>query len=136
MYGPIVHPFKDNVIFAGDAGWCQEAEMSGAVMCGWKAGNTISYAMQEGLYSEEGVMPYLKGVPIDIYDTKKFFREDPLSDKLESERRLFYVAITRARSGVFIGTSSHFPGSMADIYSWTITFGCCFLDFLLGALGR
>jgi len=59
MYGPIVRPFKDNVIFAGDAGWCQEAEMSGAVMCGWKAGNTVSFALQEGLYNEEGVQPYL-----------------------------------------------------------------------------
>jgi DNA helicase-2/ATP-dependent DNA helicase PcrA len=57
--------------------------------------------------TNEGVLPYLKGASIDIYDTQKRFLEDPLSDKLESERRLFYVAITRARMGVFIGTGNH-----------------------------
>jgi len=57
--------------------------------------------------TNEGVLPYLKGASIDIYDTQKRFMEDPLSDKLESERRLFYVAITRARKGVFIGTGNH-----------------------------
>jgi DNA helicase-2/ATP-dependent DNA helicase PcrA len=57
--------------------------------------------------TNEGVLPYLKGASIDIYDTNKRFLEDPLSDRLESERRLFYVAITRARKGVFIGTGNH-----------------------------
>jgi DNA helicase-2/ATP-dependent DNA helicase PcrA len=57
--------------------------------------------------TNEGVLPYLKGASIDIYDTQSRFLEDPLSDKLESERRLFYVAITRARKGVFIGTGIH-----------------------------
>jgi DNA helicase-2/ATP-dependent DNA helicase PcrA len=57
--------------------------------------------------TNEGVLPYLKGIAIDIFDTQKRFLEDPLSDKLESERRLFYVAITRARKGVFIGTGNH-----------------------------
>jgi len=57
--------------------------------------------------TNEGVLPYLKGASIDIYDIQKRFLEDPMSDKLESERRLFYVAITRARKGVFIGTGNH-----------------------------
>jgi DNA helicase-2/ATP-dependent DNA helicase PcrA len=57
--------------------------------------------------TNEGVLPYLKGASIDIYDTQSRFLEDPLSDKLESERRLFYVAITRARKGVFIGAGNH-----------------------------
>jgi DNA helicase-2/ATP-dependent DNA helicase PcrA len=57
--------------------------------------------------TNEGALPYLKGASIDIYDTQKRFLEDPLSDKLEGERRLFYVAITRARKGVFIGTGNH-----------------------------
>jgi DNA helicase II / ATP-dependent DNA helicase PcrA len=50
----------------------------------------------------ENALPYLKGERIAIYDTQGRFLEDPLSSKLESERRLFYVAITRARKGVFI----------------------------------
>jgi DNA helicase-2/ATP-dependent DNA helicase PcrA len=57
--------------------------------------------------TNEGILPYLKGASIDIYDTQSRLLEDPLSDKLESERRLFYVAITRARKGVFIGTGNH-----------------------------
>lgn len=56
--------------------------------------------------TNEGVLPYLKGASIDIYDTQRRFVDHPLSDKLESERRLFYVAITRARIGVFIGTGN------------------------------
>jgi len=59
MYAPIVHPFKDNVLFAGDAGWCQEAEMTGAVMSGWKAGSAVAFAMLEGAYSAQGVQSYL-----------------------------------------------------------------------------
>jgi DNA helicase-2/ATP-dependent DNA helicase PcrA len=65
--------------------------------------------------TNEGVMPYLKGASIDIYDTQQHFREDPLSNKLESERRLFYVAITRARKGVFIGTSNHPSRFLSEI---------------------
>jgi flavin-dependent dehydrogenase len=60
MYAPLFHPFKDNVLFVGDAGWCQEAEMTGAVMSGWKAGNSVAFAMQEKKYSEEGIQPYLE----------------------------------------------------------------------------
>lgn len=59
MYAPIVHPFKDNVLFAGDSGWCQEAEMTGAVMSGWKAGSAVVCAMLLGTYTEKGVQPYL-----------------------------------------------------------------------------
>ena len=60
VYTPIFYPFKDNVIFAGDAGWCQEAEMTGAVMCGWKAANAITFALKERIYNEEGVKPYIE----------------------------------------------------------------------------
>ena len=56
--------------------------------------------------TNDDVMPYLKGGGIDIFDKQGHFVEEPLSEKLESERRLFYVAITRARKGVFIGTST------------------------------
>jgi hypothetical protein len=60
VYSPVFYPFKDNVIFAGDAGWCQEAEMTGAVMCGWKAANTVTFALKEGMHNEEGIEPYIK----------------------------------------------------------------------------
>lgn len=60
IYSPVFYPFKDNVIFAGDAGWCQEAEMTGAVMCGWKAANTVTFALQEGMRDEDGIKPYIE----------------------------------------------------------------------------
>jgi flavin-dependent dehydrogenase len=59
MYSPIIHPFKDNVLFAGDAGWCQEAEMTGAAMCGSRVGRAVVEAMLDGSYDEEGVRSYL-----------------------------------------------------------------------------
>jgi len=56
---------------------------------------------------DENALPYLKGERTAIYDKRGRFQEAPISDKLESERRLFYVAITRARKGVMIGTSAN-----------------------------
>jgi DNA helicase-2/ATP-dependent DNA helicase PcrA len=67
--------------------------------------------------TNEGTLPYLKGASIDIFDKQGRFLEDPLSDKLESERRLFYVAITRARKGVFIGTGNHPSRFISEIQS-------------------
>jgi len=63
----------------------------------------------------EAALPYLKGERVDIYDLKARFQVDPLSDKLESERRLFYVALTRARKGVFIGAGEHPSRFLAEI---------------------
>lgn len=42
---------------------------------------------------------------MDIFDTNGLMRGGDMSQSIENERRLFYVAITRARKGVFIGTS-------------------------------
>jgi DNA helicase-2/ATP-dependent DNA helicase PcrA len=55
---------------------------------------------------DENMLPYLKGEPLDVYDKQGISKESRISSSLESERRLFYVAITRARKGVLIGTSS------------------------------
>ncbi len=55
---------------------------------------------------DENLLPYLKGEKLDVYDTRKNVREASMSTALENERRLFYVAITRARKGVMIGTST------------------------------
>ena len=56
---------------------------------------------------DDNLLPYLKGERIDLFDTQGLVRETALSSKLESERRLFYVALTRARKGVLIGASSN-----------------------------
>ncbi len=54
---------------------------------------------------EEGYMPVLFGSPNLIYDLQGIVEEPAQSQVIENERRLFYVAITRARKAVFIGVS-------------------------------
>ena len=54
---------------------------------------------------DENVLPYLRGQKIDIFDTQGLVRERAMSNMVENERRLFYVALTRARKGVLIGMS-------------------------------
>jgi len=59
MYSHIVDPYKDQVLLVSDAVWCQEAEMTGAIISGWKAANAVKYAITEGNISREGVFVYL-----------------------------------------------------------------------------
>ncbi len=47
IYSPIVEPCKDRVLIAGDVGSTQELEITGAMICGWKAGHAVSVALQE-----------------------------------------------------------------------------------------
>lgn len=56
---------------------------------------------------DDNLLPYLKGERTDIFDTAGLVSQAAMSSKLESERRLFYVALTRARKGVLIGTSEN-----------------------------
>ena len=55
---------------------------------------------------DERMMPHLRGESMDVFDTQGIVEQRLMSSKLESERRLFYVALTRARKGVLIGTSN------------------------------
>ena len=55
---------------------------------------------------DDGLLPYLKNELSSIYDRQKRVNEWQQSSKLESERRLFYVALTRARKGVLVGVSA------------------------------
>jgi flavin-dependent dehydrogenase len=77
MYSPIVYPFKDNVLFVGDAGWCQEAEMTGAAMSGFKAGTAVVEAMLEKQYNAQGVQAYVdwwKTYHVDALDYRVFLK--------------------------------------------------------------
>jgi DNA helicase-2/ATP-dependent DNA helicase PcrA len=56
-------------------------------------------------HCEEGYMPCLFGTDSQIFDTAGIVSEPPASDPIENERRLFYVALTRARRVVFLGFS-------------------------------
>lgn len=54
---------------------------------------------------DEGYMPLLKGRRNLIFDKAGIVKEPQPSEIIENERRLFYVAITRARKGVLISSS-------------------------------
>ncbi|CAM4172109.1 ATP-dependent helicase [Flavobacterium antarcticum] len=54
----------------------------------------------------EGNMPYISNSDISIFDTSNPEGTPTLSAALENERRLFYVAMTRAMKKVYIGTSN------------------------------
>ena len=55
---PIKEPFKDNVLFIGDAAWLQEMSNAGAICCGWKAANAVTLALLDGKINKEGVSSY------------------------------------------------------------------------------
>ncbi len=46
-YTPIVEPYKDRILIAGDVGATQELEVTGSIISGWKAGHSVSVALQE-----------------------------------------------------------------------------------------
>jgi hypothetical protein len=47
VLSPVVNPYRQRVLLAGDAGSCQELENSGAMISGYKAGNAIAAALRE-----------------------------------------------------------------------------------------
>ena len=59
VYSPIAEPFKDNVLIVGDAAWCQEIEINGAILCGWKAANAVTVALRDKKLNREGISSYL-----------------------------------------------------------------------------
>lgn len=62
---------------------------------------------------DENMLPYLRKERSNVFDINGFSQENPMSNALENERRLFYVALTRARKGVLIGTSNQ-PSRFLD----------------------
>jgi DNA helicase-2/ATP-dependent DNA helicase PcrA len=71
---------------------------------------------------EEGYMPCLRQTGNLVLDKAGLVEEPEPSEAIENERRLFYVALTRAKKAVFIGTvastgdgtSSHLPSRFLD----------------------
>jgi flavin-dependent dehydrogenase len=59
VYSPIPEPFRDNVLLVGDAAWCQEIEINGAILCGWNAANAVTFALADNKPNREGISGYL-----------------------------------------------------------------------------
>lgn len=61
IFEPIVKPFKENVLLAGDAIWYSPAiGIPGAITTGSKAANAVTMAINDGKLSEEGISGYLE----------------------------------------------------------------------------
>lgn len=59
LMNPIEHPFKDNVLFIGDACWRREMSNVGSLCTGFKAGKVMAQALGSGKAHEEGLREYL-----------------------------------------------------------------------------
>lgn len=88
FWAPLSQPFKDNVLFAGDSPWSQEAEMTGAMMCGWKAANAVSVALKDNKLDREGILSYQewwnKSFP-ESHDYKAFFGQVVMMNQFTKE---------------------------------------------------
>lgn len=77
VFSPIYEPYRDNTLLIGDAAWCQEIEISGAILCGWKAANALTVAMVDGQLNRQGIEPYLdwwKKSVADRHDFRDYLR--------------------------------------------------------------
>lgn len=70
LMSPIQKPFKDNVLFVGDACWRREMSNVGSMCTGWKAGKTIAKALGANMPNEEGVRDYLDWYQQNYYCPK------------------------------------------------------------------
>jgi flavin-dependent dehydrogenase len=95
-YSPIIEPYKDRVLIAGDVGSTQELENQGAMICGWKAGQAISTAIQEENLGLEvtGLSKYTnwwKDTYIDYYDQEGYIKAFTHGLILTNEEEINYV---------------------------------------------
>jgi len=76
FWSPIEDPFCDNVLIIGDAAWSIEAEITGSIMCGWKAAHAVTVALRDNKLNREGVEHYLRWWKESFlqYDYKGYLR--------------------------------------------------------------
>jgi flavin-dependent dehydrogenase len=60
LWSPVSDPYKDNVLLVGDSTWFAEAEITGSMMCGWKAAHAVSIALRDNRPDREGVRTYIE----------------------------------------------------------------------------
>jgi flavin-dependent dehydrogenase len=60
LRSPVAEPYRDNVLLVGDSAWFAEAEITGSMMCGWRAVNAITLALRDNKLDRDGVLNYLE----------------------------------------------------------------------------
>ena len=58
LMNPMEMPYRDQVLFIGDACWRREMSNVGSICTGWKAGKSILEALENGNPNEKGLQPY------------------------------------------------------------------------------
>jgi len=88
VYSPIREPYRNNTLLVGDAAWCQEIEITGAVLCGWNAAHAVTVALADGKINREGVERYLKWWKrsiVDRHDYTNYLRPFTMPVMLSNE---------------------------------------------------
>jgi flavin-dependent dehydrogenase len=121
MLSHIVDPYKDQVLLVSDAVWCQEAEMTGAIISGWKAANAVAYALIEGKISREGVSHYLNWWDEEViqkYDYRDMIRNAILPLRLTADEIDFVLgSVTKTLPSVLdpYETPKLVGGALAEV---------------------
>jgi hypothetical protein len=93
LWEPVSEPYKDNVLLVGDSTWFGEAEITGSMMCGWKASNAVTVALRDNKRNRDGVLPYIewwkRSYP-EFDDYRNFFMFVPFCFMF-SEQELIYM---------------------------------------------
>lgn len=96
FWAPVSQPFQDNVLFVGDSTWSQETEMTGAMMCGWKAAHAVAVALKDNKLNREGIASYVewwnKSFP-EFHDYKAFFGQVVMMDQFTREDVTYLFSI-------------------------------------------
>lgn len=72
VYSPIREPYCDNTLLIGDAAWCQEIEITGAILCGWNAANAVTVALADNKINREGIESYIEWWKKSVADRHDF----------------------------------------------------------------
>ena len=72
VYSPIREPYRANTLLIGDAAWCQEVEITGAILCGWKAANAVTVALADNKINREGIEGYIEWWKMSLADRHDF----------------------------------------------------------------
>jgi digeranylgeranylglycerophospholipid reductase len=95
LYSPMVEPYKDRILVAGDVGSLVDLENHGAMLSGWKAGQAISTAVQENNLGLEtiGISRYVnwwKEAYVNRYDHEDMIKGFALPYILTEEEDMNY----------------------------------------------
>jgi flavin-dependent dehydrogenase len=95
-YSPVIKPYKDRVLLAGDVGSTQELEITGAMISGWKAGQAVTTAVQEENLGLEitGISQYLNWwikTYINYYNHEDYMRGMALPYLLSTNEEIDYL---------------------------------------------